>query len=63
MGDVTIAELQAAMASGEASALSITRARLRRIERMDWAGPQLNFGSPEKRFGPLGVRQPALLTP
>ena len=40
--EATIADMQAAMASGEATALSITRDHLARIERMDWAGPQVN---------------------
>ena len=40
--DATIAEMQAAMASGEATALSITRDHIARIEAMDWAGPRVN---------------------
>ncbi len=38
----TIAQLQAAMESGEATALSLTRDYLDRIERVDWSGPQIN---------------------
>ena len=40
--DSTIADLRAAMASGQATALSITRDHLARIEGMDWAGPRVN---------------------
>ena len=40
--EATIADMQAAMAAGEATALSITRDHLARIERMDWAGPRVN---------------------
>ena len=40
--EATIADMQAAMASGEATALSITRDHLARIEGMDWAGPRVN---------------------
>ena len=40
--DATIAQMQAAMASGEATALSITRDHIARIEAMDWAGPRVN---------------------
>jgi amidase len=40
--DSTIADLQGAMAGGRATALSITRDHLARIEGMDWAGPCVN---------------------
>jgi amidase len=40
--EATIADMQAAMASGSATALSITRDHLARIEAMDWAGPRVN---------------------
>ena len=38
----TIAELQAAMASGETTALQLTRDYISRVETMDWSGPRLN---------------------
>lgn len=40
--EATITELQAAMASGETTALQLTRDYISRIEAMDWSGPQLN---------------------
>src|SRR5712691_7071672 len=40
--EATIAELQEAMRSGETTALGLTRAYMRRIERMDFSGPTLN---------------------
>ncbi|HCL82521.1 MAG TPA: amidase, partial [Chitinophagaceae bacterium] len=40
--EITITELQKKMQSGEQSALSITRAYLRRIELIDRSGPALN---------------------
>lgn len=40
--EATIADLQAAMASGETSALELTRAYLARIEAIDWSGPRIN---------------------
>jgi amidase len=40
--ETSIADLQAAMTSGEATALSITEDHIDRIERMDWSGPQVN---------------------
>ena len=40
--EASIADMQAAMASGSATALSITRDHLARIEAMDWAGPRVN---------------------
>lgn len=40
--EATIAQMQSAMSSGEATALSITRDHLARIEAMDWAGPRVN---------------------
>ncbi len=40
--EATIAEMQTAMALGDATAVSITRDHIARIERMDWAGPRVN---------------------
>jgi amidase len=40
--EASIADMQTAMTSGAATALSITRDHLARIERMDWAGPRVN---------------------
>lgn len=40
--EATIADLQAAMDSGETTALQLTRDYISRIESMDWSGPQLN---------------------
>ena len=40
--EATIAELQAAMASGATSAVQLTRDYLERIEAVDWSGPQIN---------------------
>ena len=40
--EATIADLQDAMESGLATAVSITRDHLARIEAMDWAGPRVN---------------------
>jgi amidase len=37
-----MADLQTAMGAGEATAVSITRDHIDRIERMDWGGPQVN---------------------
>src|SRR5439155_475407 len=40
--EATIAELQAAMGSGEITSLGLTRAYIRRIESKDFSGPTLN---------------------
>lgn len=40
--EATMAELQAAMASGELTALELTRCYLARIEALDWQGPRVN---------------------
>jgi amidase len=40
--EATFADLQAAMESGEATAVDIVRDHLVRIEALDWAGPQVN---------------------
>ncbi len=40
--EATIATLQAAMETGETTALQLTRDYIGRIEAMDWSGPQLN---------------------
>src|SRR5439155_22625555 len=40
--EATIAELQAAMHSGKTTSLRLTRAYMKRIERMDFSGPTLN---------------------
>jgi amidase len=40
--EATIAELQAAMHSGKTTSLRLTRAYMKRIEKMDFSGPTLN---------------------
>lgn len=40
--EATIADLQAATADGEATAVEIVRDHLARIEQLDWAGPTVN---------------------
>src|SRR5439155_3561476 len=40
--EATIAELQAAMHSGKTTSLRLTRAYMKRIERMDFSGPTVN---------------------
>jgi amidase len=40
--EATIAGMQDAMASGEATALDIVRDHIGRVEALDWAGPMLN---------------------
>ena len=40
--EATIAEMQAAMSSGEATAVDLVRDHIARIELLDWSGPRLN---------------------
>ena len=40
--EATIADMQAAMGSGETTAVALVRDRIGRIEALDWTGPQVN---------------------